>query len=173
MKFFSTPNVNPQLYMIHTYVGLGVRKSAHFNKACLAKLGLKVLTEDHNWWVQIVRNKYLKNEGFLNNKIRQNYSCAWKDILKTREVIKLRLRWVVENEEDIYFWTHNWIFPFPLTNLRYESQINSLDLELRVSHFIDNGNWNRHLLMSVVDAETVNKICSIPLPLISQRDCCC
>lgn len=87
--------------------GLGIRKNAHFNNACLAKLVWKVLTEDNNLWVQIVKNKYLKNEEFLNNKIRQNYSCAWKGILKARVVVIMGLRWVVGNGEDICFWTHN------------------------------------------------------------------
>ncbi|CAN6679226.1 unnamed protein product [Malus baccata var. baccata] len=28
------------------------------------------------------------------------------------------MRWVVENGENILFWTHNYIFPFPLSNLK-------------------------------------------------------
>lgn len=73
------------------------------DNACLAKLGWKVLIEEQNWWVQIVKNKYLKKEEFLSNKVRHNYSCVWKGILKTRDVIKMGLRWVWGNGEKYSF----------------------------------------------------------------------
>ena len=53
-----------------------------------------------------------------------------------------------------------------------DSQIGNVDPKLIVSQFIENGHWNRHLLMSVVDVDVVNKICSVSLPLTPQRDSC-
>lgn len=45
--------------------GLGVRHTKCFNNATLAKLGWKILTEHHNWWVKIVQAKYLRSSNFL------------------------------------------------------------------------------------------------------------
>lgn len=56
--------------------GLGIRKSNCFNNACLAKLGWQVLTDDQNWWVQLVKQKYLHRENFMDAKVRQNHSVA-------------------------------------------------------------------------------------------------
>ena len=38
-----------------TLGGLGLRKSAAVNTACLAKLGWKILTQPDNFWVQQMR----------------------------------------------------------------------------------------------------------------------
>lgn len=83
------------------------------------------------------------------------------------------LRWVVGNGEDILFWTRNWVFPFPLTNLLSSTQLSNVDHHMKVSQVIANGQWNRHLLSSMVNVDVVNKICSIPLPLALQSDSCC
>lgn len=59
---------------------LGIRKSEHFNNAFPTKLGWK-LTDDHNRWVQIARQKYSRQETFFETKIKQN-TClpklGWK-----------------------------------------------------------------------------------------------
>lgn len=54
--------------------GLGVRCLDQFNNACTVKLGWKVLTDENNLWVRLVKSKYLREEDFLGNKVRQNYS---------------------------------------------------------------------------------------------------
>lgn len=140
-------------------------KMITFNNACLAKLGWRVLTDNQNWCVQIIKNKYLKNKDFLNTKIRQNHFCAWKGILKSRNIIEKGMRWIGGNGENILFQTHNCVFPFPISNLVPSNQANDIDLNLKVSQFINNGHWDRDHLRLLVDKDTVNSIRSIPLPL--------
>ena len=64
--------------------GLGVRGVGHFNNACLATLVWKVLKDENNWWVQIVKRKHLKKDDFFSCKVKQNHSLAWKRILNSR-----------------------------------------------------------------------------------------
>lgn len=45
--------------------GLGVRPSAWFNSAALAKLGWKLLKDPSNWWVKITTAKYLRRSTFF------------------------------------------------------------------------------------------------------------
>lgn len=48
--------------------GLGVQRLDQFNNACLAKLGSKIRTDNKNWWVRVVKQKYLQQEDFLTAK---------------------------------------------------------------------------------------------------------
>lgn len=45
--------------------GLGIRPTSFFNNAALSKLAWKVINDHDNWWVQIVRQKYLRNSNFF------------------------------------------------------------------------------------------------------------
>ena len=67
--------------------GLGVRLASYFNNAALAKLVWKTLKEPDNWWVELVRKKYLRNCSLFTTKKRQNNSKAWNSILDSREVV--------------------------------------------------------------------------------------
>lgn len=113
-----------------------MRRLDHLNNACLAKLSWKVLTEEDNWWVRLVKSKYLRNEDFLDNKIRQNYFFAWKSIMKSRDVILRGMSWRVGNDQDILFWNHNWVFPYPLFHLVPNIDYENHNWDLKVSDFI-------------------------------------
>ena len=83
--------------------GLGIRNIEHFNRACLAKLGWKVLFDKDNWWANIVRRKYLRSDSFMETRTKQNHSTAWKCILGSRDIILKSMRWVVGDGRDILF----------------------------------------------------------------------
>lgn len=61
-------------------------------------------------------------------------------------------------------------FLFPLLNLLHNDIINGLDLSIRTSNFIKINSWDRVAPFSLLDNDTVNKICSIPLPISQQED---
>lgn len=67
--------------------GLGIRPSSWFNKAALAKLGWKILTDPNNWWVKLVTAKYLKRNDFFSVKKSSNDSFCWKGILDSKELL--------------------------------------------------------------------------------------
>lgn len=45
-------------------------------------LGWRVLTEEDNLWVRIVKNKYLYIKSFSERKIKGINSWVWKKIIK-------------------------------------------------------------------------------------------
>ena len=59
------------------YGDLGIRDQEVFNKADLAKLRWKILTQANNWWVRITKNKYIKRYGFFDAKNTNISSMAW------------------------------------------------------------------------------------------------
>ncbi|KAI5338965.1 hypothetical protein L3X38_018237 [Prunus dulcis] len=150
--------------------GLGVRLASQFNKAALAKLGWICLTNDSNWWAQIVRLKYLQKENFLALKKKSSHSSAWQAILDARSVLNLGIRWIVGNGKSIPFWTAHWVFPFPLLDLIPSTQRSSLNLQLVVADFLTDQCWNIVKLKDVVDDDILDKIISIPLPLAPLED---
>ncbi|KAL6209023.1 hypothetical protein ACLB2K_019966 [Fragaria x ananassa] len=78
--------------------GLGIRPSVFFNKAAIAKLAWKVITDKENWWVQVITRKYLKHGSLFQAKKKPKNSMAWNGILDAKDLIFKGLRWVVGNE---------------------------------------------------------------------------
>ncbi|KAI5334704.1 hypothetical protein L3X38_024837 [Prunus dulcis] len=150
--------------------GLGVKSAALFNKAALAKLGWICLTDSSNWWAQIMLKKYLKNEGFLVTAKKTSHSSTWKAILEARFVLHKGIRWIVGNGQSIPFWTANWVFPFPLLDLIHVFLRNNLNLNAKVSDFIQNQAWNYDKLSQVIDDDVIEKILTIPLPFYPLQD---
>ncbi|RXH69097.1 hypothetical protein DVH24_031430 [Malus domestica] len=90
-----------------------------------------------------------------------------KNIYETTQKIPRSV--FVGNGRNILFWTHNWIFPFPLFRLIQEDQLSSIDWNLKVCHFIFSNCWNKTLLLNYVSIDIANKVCSIPLPIWKER----
>lgn len=65
--------------------GLGFRKKEATNKAFLSKLVWRVMSDDDNLWIQIVKNKYLREKEFMATKSKDTDSWAWKKISNTRD----------------------------------------------------------------------------------------
>lgn len=150
--------------------GLGVRPSAWFNNAALAKLGWKLLTDPNNWWVRIMSAKYLRNKSFFTVKKSSQASLAWKGILDSRELLKEGMRWIVGNGQQINFWLFNWVYPFPLINFLNENDRLRIDSNDLVSDYLSNNVWNSEKLLQFLPPQVVYKITSIPLPLHNVED---
>ncbi|VVA28953.1 PREDICTED: ribonuclease [Prunus dulcis] len=150
--------------------GLGVRSTILFNKAALAKLGWIYLSEPTNWWAQIMAKKYIRKDGFLAATKKTSHSAAWKAILDARTVLHKGLRWIVGNGQSIFFWTENWVFPFPILDLIPDSMRNNLNLNAKVANFIQNQTWQRDRLLQEVDEDILEEILIIPLHLSPLQD---
>lgn len=94
--------------------GLGIRPAAVFNKAAMAKLAWKIISEPDNWWVKLVILKYLRTNNFFSVPKKSGQSLAWKGILDARSLILEGMQWLVGNGSTINLWTFNWCYPFPL-----------------------------------------------------------
>lgn len=71
--------------------------------SALARLGWKILTEPNNWWVSLIKAKYLNREDFRIVQKTAHSSYAWKSILQSRELLKEGIRWIVGNGTCINF----------------------------------------------------------------------
>lgn len=67
--------------------GLGIRPSAFFNNATIAKIAWKLMNDQDNWLFQILRKNYLRNASLFDAKKKQTGSLAWKGILNARNLI--------------------------------------------------------------------------------------
>ncbi|KAL6183086.1 hypothetical protein ACLB2K_044497 [Fragaria x ananassa] len=83
--------------------GLGIRPSAFFNNAAIAKIAWKLINDHDNRLSQILRKKYLRKVSFFEAKKKQTGSLAWKGILDARNLILKGMRWIVGNVADYIF----------------------------------------------------------------------
>ena len=73
--------------------GLGIRKNDDVNKASIAKLGWRILTDnDSRLWVRIMRDKYFKNDNFFRIPKNMGDSIVWKEIINHRKLIGTSLK---------------------------------------------------------------------------------
>ncbi|XP_056697878.1 uncharacterized protein [Spinacia oleracea] len=146
--------------------GLGLRRTYPLNRAFIAKLGWKILTEENNLWVKIMRKKYLQNNNsFFTVKKKTRDSVIWNHILNQREILRKGIRWRLGNGKSINFWRDNWIGQYALIDLPVIAQ-NASNEETTVAHFIDDRkNWNIEKLSSILPPEIVQKIKGIPIPV--------
>lgn len=68
------------------------------NKACLSKLGWKLMTGDNNMWCQVVRVKYDRENNNLHIfSANPQDSSLWKNIIKLWSELKASTFWDIGN----------------------------------------------------------------------------
>lgn len=150
-----------------------MRKSQFANLALVAKLGWRIITQQDNLWVQIIRAKYLRTKSFFNVTRTQRASFAWKGILQTRGIIFQGLRWLVGNDNNIKFWTFNWAVDRPLISFVPSHLHDLIPLDRNVADFIQDGVWNLQECQEVLPQNVIDQIRAIPIPLNSLEDSFC
>lgn len=101
---------------------------------------------------------------------RCNDSRAWKGILDTRNILNIGIHWIVENGENIDFWTAKWINGKSITGLNESIQpIN----EWKVLDFIVENKWDINKLYLVIPKNIIDQIITIPIPITKQEDIVC
>lgn len=150
--------------------GLGIRPTAVFNNAAMAKLAWKIISEPENWWVKLVKLKYLRTTNFFSTSKKNNHSLAWKGILDARPLILEGMQWLVGNGSSINLWTFNWCYPFPLFKFVPHSQKHLLNLSQTVDTIISNNNWNPDAIAPFLPHDVITHISSLPLPIEARND---
>ena len=144
--------------------GLGLRRTLPLNKAFIAKLGWKILTEPTNYWVQLVTQKYLQGQSFFSCKPKPNDSPIWKHILLQRPLLQQGIRWKIGDGSKIFFWLHNWCADDNLMTKLNLSE-NQVDLNLRVKDFILPNRTCIDKLNPLLPPSIVSSIKGIPIPI--------
>lgn len=102
MQLHSFPELKFALLNL-IYGGLRLRKTVLINKAFIAKLGWEILTEENNLWVKLIKEEYLFNSSFFNDKSKRADSPIWRHLLQQRGILRKGIRWKVGNGENILF----------------------------------------------------------------------
>ncbi|OVA12650.1 Reverse transcriptase zinc-binding domain [Macleaya cordata] len=145
--------------------GLGFKNLQLFNKSLMAKLAWRMLTEQDQLWVKVLKHKYFPSSSPLNPiQVRQG-SWVWKGIQQGLEVVQQLYIWEVKNGESIHIWKDAWI-PGVLPNTLPIPQNQGL-IPYMVADLIfhNSKQWNRDLIETVFEPEIASKILSIRLPL--------
>lgn len=138
--------------------GLGLRKTLPMNKAFLAKLTWKILTDNNSIWANLARKKYLSNSNFFQYNPKQNDSKIWRHILSQREIIRKGIRWKIGNGHSTNFWLDNWVLKIDLASF-LNKNINDINPHLRVADFITLENtWDTAKLSTVLPIDIVQKV---------------
>jgi len=154
--------------------GLGLRKSAAVNIACMAKLVWKILTQKDNFWVKQISAKYGAPESFFEVRPKPNDSWVWKSLLRLRPFVKRGIRWKVGNGHSINFWTDCWCADDNLQSLLNLDQSAVPDIDIKVSAFITpDKQWDSSKLSQYLPPSLIQTIQSIPLPITDVDDSFC
>lgn len=78
--------------------GVGLKRAEAMNKALVAKLAWRLLTEEEALWSRLVRSKYgLSLAGLAYFKHKTRASIVWRGLEWASELLHSRLRWKVNN----------------------------------------------------------------------------
>ncbi|GLT30193.1 hypothetical protein SLA2020_050080 [Shorea laevis] len=152
------------------YGGLGIRSARDNNRALVAKLGWKLLSEPHNPWCRALSLKYLQDTSLMHCPLNPSSSATWKSVLRCRDVLKKGLRWSVGSGQKIKLWTDIWVGDRPLLESALV-QIPSDQVETTVSHVITpTRDWNIPLLQQLFPEHMVEKIMATPISVFGQQE---
>lgn len=85
--------------------GFGLRNLVETNKACLLKLGWKLVIGDNNIWFQVVRWKSDRgNNNFDLVRAKTNDSSLWKNIVENWPTMKDAIFWDIGNDMKTDMW---------------------------------------------------------------------
>lgn len=128
------------------------------------------MSEEENLWIEVVRNKYLIKDEFMNRKTRNTDSWAWKKINNTRNLLQKGMRWKLGNGKKISFWIDLWCGDENLLK-QQNKHASEVDFNLRVEHFITcDKSWNVEKLKEVVGRHQAGRISKLPIPYNDVKD---
>lgn len=141
--------------------GMGFRDMVVFNKALLAKQGWRILSNPDSLVARILKDKYFPSENFMEAKVGNRPSYAWRSICQAWEVLKLGVGWRVGNGENIRIWGDAWLPP-PHPFLLFPPPA-AMDPNSKVAALIDTstGWWSYEFINSLFDPGDVARICSV------------
>ncbi|XP_060959435.1 uncharacterized protein LOC133030647 [Cannabis sativa] len=146
-----------RLCLPKSHGGLGFRKTVEMNQALLAKWGWDLLTENQSLCCQVLSAKYMRGRKFFDCTIRSSDSWFWRNVVRTKEILKKGACKLIADGRDTSIWNDPWIthgctlFPKPNHNPRGEP-------EFVAELLLPDGNWDTVKLDDLFDRETVGSI---------------
>lgn len=141
--------------------GLGIRQARISNLALISKLGWRISTEKKPLWIQVLRNKYLRNHKFKDWPTNKKASHTWRSIIKVRDFVIKNIKWIVGNGRDISFW-HDWWCGNSVLEARDHDTLN---VNAKVADFINNEkDWDTNLLNQTLGMIDTARVTNILIP---------
>lgn len=95
--------------------GFGMRKAEGMNKALLAKLGWRLLTQGEEMWAKILRVKYgIGDSGPPVFRREERASPTWRGLEWAANLLHEGIKWKVVDGRKVRFWSDNWLGDRPL-----------------------------------------------------------
>ena len=86
---------------------MGFKEFYLMNLAFLAKQAWRIIVNAEALWVKFLRSINFPEDEFLRAKKKGGASWIWSSILKGRELLLNRGKWVVGNGKSIGIWQDN------------------------------------------------------------------
>jgi hypothetical protein len=152
--------------------GLGFRDLRSFNLALLAKQAWRLWHCPNSFLAQIMEAKYYRGKNFLDSKLGNRPSFAWRSIHSSCGLLKEGLIWRIGDGARVRIWKDKWL-PRPSTFM-VQSKPVLLDPNATVNALIDGDThwWNLPLLENLFTKEEAQLILTLPVSTTSQEDTC-
>jgi hypothetical protein len=150
--------------------GMGFRELDCFNMALLAKQGWRLLKFPDSLAARVLKEKYFPKSSFLMSSLGKRPSFAWRSIWNAKPLIEEGIMWRVGNGLNVKIWEDKWI-PSSVSH-KIQDPIRVLSRDAKVAEIInvEQNWWNISLIEHIFSADTVERICSIPICPRSQED---
>ncbi|KAG6627879.1 hypothetical protein CIPAW_15G160400 [Carya illinoinensis] len=144
--------------------GLGIQDLSDIQVSLLMKFAWKLLKGD-SLWAYFFKAKYLGNKHLFSLISSLKGSRFWKSILRVLPLVLNNSRCLICGGESS-FWLDNWLGDGVVAN----SEIVLGNPDLKIRDVVVNDKWDISTLRSVVEAEMVEKIASVPVRLRDSPD---
>lgn len=123
--------------------GLGLRRIEDLCKVTSIKLIWRYLENKNSIWHDWVRQKFLKGRSIWVISPPASASIRWKAIMKVREDIRHKIKFVIGNGQQVDFWEDWWCYTGPLIlqpGIR-RARLRELNGAATVEQIIKDGVW--------------------------------
>jgi hypothetical protein len=143
--------------------GLGLRKLEIMNKACLCKLSWKLQTGSNDFWCNVLRSKYSRNDVISSRIIKTSDSSLWKALENVKPMLEKASIWSIGNGRCIDAWNETWIDDGMVMD-----QLTTIPNHLRGKKLFElvdeRGNWDWNILHDWVPEHILKKIAAVTPP---------
>jgi hypothetical protein len=150
--------------------GMGYRDLESFNMALLAKQGWRLFQNPNSMVAKVLQEKYYPGGTFLDSRLGNRPSFAWRSIWNSKQLLNEGLLWRVGDGTSIRVWKDKWI-NVPST-YSIQSPVRLLHGDSTVSELIDVDTrwWKIDLIHEIFSKEEAEIICGIPICPVRQSD---